>query len=333
MKKEIVDLASKKGAPSHYPGLQGLGLKLALDELFDITLYRSLFQVVDDELRAKLELLIPIEEKQLAFWREFFDIEVDHLNLSRRIKLKIILFLARFFGQSFVYLLLESIEIHDVRKYLQLWQAYKDTELRDVIYKIIDEEFRIEEEIISDERGRWLNGEKIRNIFLGLNDGLVETLGAVSGFFAAFADYDKVLIAGITVAAAGAFSMSAGVYVSSGSQKEIEKIQRRKNDFLKRPFTPLDAGVRPLRQSLIVGIAYLGGSFIPLLPIFIGARSIAASLVSSLIMVSIISYVVAFLSGMKVSRRVALNLAIVTLAVIVTYTVGLLVKSLWGLQV
>ena len=35
---------------------------------------------------------------------------------------------------------------------------------------------------------RKINAEKIRNIFLGLNDGLVEILGAVSGFFGAFGE-------------------------------------------------------------------------------------------------------------------------------------------------
>jgi VIT1/CCC1 family predicted Fe2+/Mn2+ transporter len=45
-----------------------------------------------------------------------------------------------------------------------------------------------------------------------LNDGLVEILGAVSGFFGAFGDAVTVLIAALTIAVAGSLSMAAGAY-------------------------------------------------------------------------------------------------------------------------
>ena len=68
-----------------------------------------------------------------------------------------------------------------------------------------------------------INPEKIRNIFLGLNDGLVEILGAVSGFFGAFGSTTMVLIAASTSAVAGALSMAAGEYVSVHSQSDTER--------------------------------------------------------------------------------------------------------------
>ena len=59
---------------------------------------------------------------------------------------------------------------------------------------------------MSGEAERHINPDKVRNLFLGLNDGLVEILGAVSGFFAAFRSSTAVLAAGFTVAVAGARS-------------------------------------------------------------------------------------------------------------------------------
>ena len=42
--------------------------------------------------------------------------------------------------------------------------------------------------MVTGPRERRINPERVRNIFLGLNDGLVEILGAVTGFFGAFGD-------------------------------------------------------------------------------------------------------------------------------------------------
>ncbi|KKU48895.1 hypothetical protein A3H10_04535 [Candidatus Uhrbacteria bacterium RIFCSPLOWO2_12_FULL_46_10] len=310
-----------------------LAFTLVADELFDLTLYRSLREQTDASWYKLLDELIPIEEKHFAFWQNFFDLRVDRLNIGRRLKLKIMLFWARLLGHGFIHLLLESIEVHGIRKYLKVWDEYRDTELAEAIRGVLDDEFRHEDAIVSGGAERRISGEKIRNIFLGLNDGLVEILGAVSGFFAAFGDTSQVLVAGLTVSVAGAFSMAAGVFVSSGSEKEVESTQRRKAEFLSQGPERADDGVRPLRQAVIVGIAYLVGSFVPIFPVYLGAKNITASLVSAGIMISVISFILAFVSGMDIKRRVVTNLFIGATAVVVTYTIGFAVKSIFGVQV
>ena len=79
---------------------------------------------------------------------------------------------------------------------------------------------------------RKINAEKIRNIFLGLNDGLVEILGAVSGFFGAFGSATMVLIAASTTAVAGALSMGAGAFLALSSEKEVKSTEIAKKIFL-----------------------------------------------------------------------------------------------------
>ena len=61
-----------------------LGRQLVLDELFDLTLYRSLLRVAPAGLRAILEQLIPIETRHYAFWQEFFGLKIATLDLGRR---------------------------------------------------------------------------------------------------------------------------------------------------------------------------------------------------------------------------------------------------------
>ena len=48
-------------------------------------------------------------------------------------------------------------------------------------------------------------------------------------------------------------------------------------------------------------------------------------------MVVVVSTVLSFLSGMDMFRRIVLNLAIIAIAVTVTYGIGVFAKSLWGI--
>ena len=74
---------------------------------------------------------------------------------------------------------------------------------------------------IADERkASDLLGE-IREALFGMQDGIVSTLAVVTAVGAATGDRYHVLIAGIASALAGVFSMAAGEYLSSKSQREI----------------------------------------------------------------------------------------------------------------
>ena len=61
----------------------------------------------------------------------------------------------------------------------------------------------------------------IREAIFGAQDGLVSTLAVVSTFSGATQDRFIVLIAGVAAGLAGIFSMAAGEYLSSKSQREI----------------------------------------------------------------------------------------------------------------
>lgn len=93
----------------------------------------------------------------------------------------------------------------------------------------------------------------MRNVFLGLNDGLVEILGAVSGFFAAFGNPVAVLAAGLTVAVAGALSMAAGAYVATGSEAEVRATEDERRRFLGEAVASASSE-SPLASALVVGL-------------------------------------------------------------------------------
>lgn len=307
-----------------------LATRLILDELFDLSLYETLRKVATGKLRGMLDELIEVETKHFAFWQRFFGIEVTTLDLGRRAKLWVLAGMCRLFGPWAVQLVLEAIEVYGVRKYLTVWETYKGGPLGDAVRGILEDEFRHEDQVVTGLGEPTIHPAQIRNILLGLNDGLVEILGAVSGFFGAFGDAVTVLVAASTVSVAGAISMGAGAYVASSSEDEVRKTELGKKRFLGEGSPAGETAGRPLGAALLVGLSYLAGALVPVLPILLGARNALASFVTAGSVISMVSMVLAFLSGMEVKKRILMNLVIMAAAIGITYAIGGVAKALWG---
>ncbi len=320
-------------AATALPHDPALGRMLILDELFDLWLYQALRRIsTDAESQRVLDELIIVETQHLAFWKKFFDSRLTSLDLGRRLKLQFMVLACRLFGTTGIHLVLEAIEVHGVRKYLSLWAIYKDQPLGNALKGILMDEFKHEDVLVSQLTERKINPERIRNIFLGLNDGLVEILGAVSGFFGAFGDAATVLIAASTTAVAGSISMAAGAYAALSSEKEVRSTESMRKQFLGEKADP-QMEEHPLASALVVGCSYFLGALVPVLPVLFGAKTALISLLTAGGIVVLVSTLLAFLSGMDVTKRIALNLVIITIAVSVTYGIGLLAKQIWGISV
>jgi vacuolar iron transporter family protein len=79
---------------------------------------------------------------------------------------------------------------------------------------------------LAEERAKASLLGEIREAIFGAQDGLVSTLAVVSTVAGASADRFPILVAGIASALAGIFSMAAGEYMSSKSQREIFEAQQ-----------------------------------------------------------------------------------------------------------
>src|SRR5437867_4215375 len=292
-----------------------LARTLILDELFDLSLYKALRDITDRDSQKVLDELILVETKHLAFWQRFFDSKLTTLDLGRRLKLWFFILVCRVFGSIAVHLALEAIEVYGVRKYLSLWKLYQDGPLGEALKGILLDEFKHEDVLVTQLTERKINPEKIRHIFLGLNDGLVEILGAVSGFFGAFGDAATVLIAASTTAVAGSLSMAAGAYVALSSEQEVQQTVVAKKRFLGEAHAGMEMMEQPLGSALVVGVAYFAGALVPVLPVLFGAKDALVSLVTAGSMIIVVSLLLAFLSGMKIQRRITMNLVIIAAAV------------------
>jgi len=259
-----------------------LGRRLVLDELFDLSLYRALRTFAPDRVRAILDQLIPIETKHYEFWQKFFGLELTRLDVGRRVKLVLMVALARVFGAPAIHLILEAIEVFGVRKYLAVWRLYEGGPLGRAVREVLEDEFKHEDAVVSEEAERQINPERVRDIFLGLNDGLVEILGAVSGFFGAFTNATTVLIAGLMVGVAGALSMGAGAYLAASSESEVRDTESRRRRFLGEPEPAEAAGGTAIASGFRVGLSYVVGAVVPVLPVLFGARTLLPSLAARL---------------------------------------------------
>ncbi len=94
----------------------------------------------------------------------------------------------------------------------------------------------VRQHLAEERRESELLGE-IREALFGMQDGLVSTLAVVSTVGAATGDRFAVLVAGIASALAGVFSMAAGEYLSSKSQREIyvAQIENEREEVRDRP--------------------------------------------------------------------------------------------------
>jgi vacuolar iron transporter family protein len=310
-----------------------LAKTLILDELFDLSLYRKLRSVSNPELQKILAELIPVEVGHFAFWQHFFKLKIPALNTGRKIKLLFIVYACRMFGAPAVGLVLEAIEVYGVRKYLDVWERYKDESLGEAVKGVLEDEFKHEDVLVTRLKGRILNPDRVRNIFLGMNDGMVEILGAVSGFFASFGKNSLVLVAGLTTAVAGALSMAAGAYAAMSSENEVRRTQEEKARFLGEME---GAGFRfesAAKSAVVVGVSYFVGSSFPLAPVLLGAQTPLPSILTGGSMILLVSVTLAFLSGMAVKKRALINFALITIAVGISYMIGFCVRRLMGIQV
>ena len=94
----------------------------------------------------------------------------------------------------------------------------------------------VRDHLAEERRKASLLGD-IREAIFGAQDGLVSTLAVVSTVAGASAGRFAILIAGIASGLAGVFSMAAGEYMSSKSQREIftAQIAGEREEVLERP--------------------------------------------------------------------------------------------------
>ena len=292
-------------------------VKFYISESKDAQIYEYLASIErNEEMSKKLRGLANIERRHAEFWRSYLQrrgIKVRDVKIGVWKKF-IIKFLRKILGLSFLVSLFEMGESSTIYTYYEFYEGgeLNEEEKKMLSLIILDE---LEHEKIFYREKKVLHVENIRDMVLGMNDGLVEILGAVTGLSAVYTHRPLLVgLSGLIVGVAGALSMGIGTYVSVRSQRQVNEGIRRKlkiifsvsrkraeeeiKERLMEMGIPEDmaeesskkiAGNKSAINSLIpeeesnerraaiyTGIAYIIGVFFPVIPYFLAPTTYIA---------------------------------------------------------
>ena len=203
-------------------------------ELEAAAMYRAMAEVESDPNRSEVfERLVEAEIRHASRWADKLGLDASSLQLSRgNLKVRLLGIAARIFGTSRMVPWMLRGEEKEVSAYA------RDPEAQDLVGEERRHAIILRE--MADARGPGQGtaagmgrafgyGGGFRAAVLGVNDGLVSNLSLVMGV-AGGTDNDAefVLLAGIAGLLAGAFSMSAGEYISMRSQRDLYEHEIRK---------------------------------------------------------------------------------------------------------
>ncbi len=278
----------------------------------------------DDELRALLERIAAMERQHADFWAGILERHGQPLPTPRprRLRAFLLRLLQRRINPLLLIAALELGETGAVEAYHRLWQSrlLPPTDCERLRGIILDE---LEHEAAFRRQTRQAGLQNVRDFVLGMNDGLVEILGAVTGLSAAYAGNPLlVAVSGLVVGIAGALSMGIGAFISVRSQRQVNAGARQRmavlfsvaperavDEYRERlsasglPDTLSNEVARKLgdnrealskllleevsenewRSGLFTGSAYLFGVLFPVLPYFIADSALPALIGSVLL--------------------------------------------------
>lgn len=187
-----------------------LAKSYAYGEFADSYLYAELSKIEKNKTFKQILLLLSKQENEhYLFWSKF----IDKNNFSTpKWKLLFIKIARLFLGLVFVAKYLEKKEKETIADYNKILNVLEHND-RIILAKIIEEEKTHEREFIAQ-----IPEDKIKftsSIVLGINDGLIELTGALTGFTFALTNHILIAVTGLITGIAAALSMAASAYMQA----------------------------------------------------------------------------------------------------------------------
>lgn len=164
----------------------------------------------------------------------------------------------------------------------------------------------------------------IREVIFGLEDGLVSTLGVITGIAEGTQDRFVIILSGIVVIAVESLSMAAGTYLSNKSEQEARVSGIAKRTFYRIVHREENGGKNPARDAAVMGVAYLLAGAVPVVPylVFSPGNAIGVSVVATILTLFLIGVGKGKVTNTNPVRS-GLEMAIVSLsAAALGFTIG-----------
>ncbi|MDI6618079.1 MAG: VIT1/CCC1 transporter family protein [Clostridiales bacterium] len=301
-----------------------MALEFYKEEFNAAKLYSYLSQIEkDEENKKKFSELYQIEAEHVKFWYKF--LKDRGQSPSERVS-SFSLSWSKFFrsilGPRLYTSFLEMTESTSTESYYQFLKSVNMSDAeREGLKKIIEDE--IDHESFFESQQKAMPVGNIRDFIMGMNDGIVELLGAVTGLSAVYPTNPLFVgINGLVVGLAGALSMAIGTFISVRSQRQVNEGIRKRMELLfsvskdraKRELINklVESGMsedvgkevtdkigenedsmigllveesdeNELRSAVFTGLAYIIGVAFPVLPYFLMGSSFAALALSALL--------------------------------------------------
>ncbi|MDQ7056271.1 MAG: VIT1/CCC1 transporter family protein [Persephonella sp.] len=287
-------------------------------EISDYTTYLEISKSVkDSKLSEKIKNIALMEKKHAIFWREFLESRgITELTQKKPyLKIRFMKLLSKIFNPALVISFFELGESGTIKEYYRFSKTenLSEEEKKNLKSIILDE---IEHETFFAKQINKKGLSNVRDFVLGMNDGLVEILGAVAGLSAVYLTQPVIVgVSGLIVGVAGALSMGIGAFISVRSQRQVNQAQKEQMEIIfdvsperavqeyrerliqsgvveeiaqeisskigknKEAISKLlieETEENEIRSGLFTGIAYLFGVFFPVIPFFFAPTSYVA---------------------------------------------------------
>jgi VIT1/CCC1 family predicted Fe2+/Mn2+ transporter len=281
---------------------------LAQKEYRNFIVFSDLAKLENNEdFKSTLTELADFEEAHYLFWQS---IARPKAKLTKP-RLGWYRWLRKLFGITFIVRYMEREEtemIETVREYLFTSDHPEKKTMEDVIY--IDEarEQKLLKQI-SEDRVEFLG-----SIVLGLNDGLIELSGALTGFTFAFQHTSTIVLAGFILGISASLSMASSAYLQARHEK----------------------GKDPVKSAIFTGLAYIIVVLLLIMPFLLipylyGALAIMIAVV--ILIVAGLSFYTSTVFGRKFKDDFREMFIFSIGTAFVSFLISLVARELLGIQV
>jgi VIT1/CCC1 family predicted Fe2+/Mn2+ transporter len=174
------------------------------------------------KLKKKLRELRNLDVNHIKIWESVYkDMGLPITKKSHRLEIFSFLLLRRIFGAGLTLSVINSMENRKVSDLSKVFEDMSEKEKDKIVDYLVEELYQ--ERLLKKES--WEKGvlSHIRDVVFGMNDGLVEVLAAIAGFTGAIHNNLIIAVAGIIVGLSGTLSMAVGAYLSSKSEKDLDR--------------------------------------------------------------------------------------------------------------
>ncbi|MBW3538475.1 VIT1/CCC1 transporter family protein [Candidatus Parcubacteria bacterium] len=260
------------------------------------------------EFKLVLEQLAELENGHYRFWQRHAQAPAPGL---RSWQLKLLVLSRRLLGLTFTVKFLEMLEgdlVEQAREHL-FTEGHPDRkQIEEIIYVEEPQEQKLIRQI-REERVEFTG-----SIVLGLNDGLIELSGALTGFLFAFRDHLTVALAGIILGISASLSMASSAYLQARQER----------------------GKNPLKAGLYTGLAYIIVVVLLVAPFGLSRdnlTSLAAMIAVVLAIVLGLSFYTAVIFSRNFYRSFSEMLLFSVGTAFVTFLIGSAARALLGVEV